>query len=268
MTIDALNPSTRRFDIGGVLGAMGTAIGKNPVTFFGLSLLLLGVPTAILGGVQIFTMGEALRPGYQPRDWGEISRIMAMSGVALLVSLVTTNILQAGLTFGVVSSLRGRTASFQECLSVGLRYFLPALLIGICVGIGVFFGFLLLIVPGVILALGWCVAMPIAVTENKGVFESIGRSWQLTNGYKGQIFVLALIYIGISIVFQMLAGAIGVAFMAVSMQAYMLALQVVIAPLLASVAAVFQSLGAAWFCYVLRSVKEGVGAEELASVFA
>ena len=80
--------------------------------------------------------------------------------------------------------------------------------------------------------------------------------------------MLALIYIGISIVFQMLAGAIGVAFMAVSMQAYMLALQVVIAPLLASVAAVFQSLGAAWFCYVLRSVKEGVGAEELASVFA
>jgi len=109
-------------------------------------------------------------------------------------SFVLQSVLQAALCHGVMSSLLGRRASFADCLRTGVRFVLPAALIGLVTGIACFFGLLCLVVPGVILALGWAVSVPVAVVEERGVFESIGRSWSLTDGYKGQIFLLALIY--------------------------------------------------------------------------
>jgi len=42
----------------------------------------------------------------------------------------------------------------------------------------------ILIVPGIIVALGWAVAGPVYLHENITLFGSFGRSWELTDGYK------------------------------------------------------------------------------------
>ena len=45
-------------------------------------------------------------------------------------------------------------------------------------------GLIFLIVPGLFIYFGWGIFGPIYVNENKGLFESFGRSWELMKGYK------------------------------------------------------------------------------------
>jgi hypothetical protein len=47
----------------------------------------------------------------------------------------------------------------------------------------------MLVVPGVLFSLIFAVAVPAAVAENVGTFESFNRSSGLTNGRKGLIFL-------------------------------------------------------------------------------
>jgi hypothetical protein len=269
MTFQQGGPSSRRFEISGVLSAMGKAVGGNPIVFFGLALLLQGIPAAVVGVIQWSYVGPMYQGGgFMPRtDLADMGRAWAMSAIGALVSIISTNVLQAALTHGVLASLLGRRASFQECLASGLRFFLPALGIGIISGVCMILGLIFFIVPGVLIALTWCVSVPVAVSEGRGVFQSLGRSAFLTDGHKGSIFLLFLIYIGISWVLGLLATALGAAFMAVSMQAYILVVGVIASPIVNSIASVFGASGAASIYYELRSAKEGIGAEQLAQVF-
>ena len=267
MTIEPLTPQTRRFEISNVLRAMSSAIGRNGVVFFGLAALLQGVPTAVVGYVQYVNMAPMLANGPAATDFSQISKLWIFGALGGLVSIVTSNVLLVALTHGMVNSLRGLSSSFADCLSSGVRYFLPAIGIGICVAVCVMFGVVFFIVPGVILGLGWCVAVPVLVTEGRGVFGSIGRSWRLTDGYKGSIFLLGLIYLALSLGLNMVGQAIAGVFMSFGFSIYYLILMAIISPLLLASGSVFGAAGAASAYYELRQVKEGVGVEALASVF-
>lgn len=267
MTIEPLTPQFRRFEISNVLRSTGAAIGRNAAVFFGLAILFQGLPTAILGYFQHSAMAPLLAGEPDAGAFASAMRIWAYTGVGALVSVVFSSVLQVALTHGVVNSLRGQTVSLSECLSSGLRYFLPAVGIGLSVGLCVIFGFVFFIVPGVILALGWCVAVPVLVAESRGVFGSISRAWRLTDGYKGSLFLLGLIFVGLSLVLSTVGQGIAAAFLATGMSTYNLILMAVISPLMATVSSVIGSAGVASAYYELRQVKEGVGVEALAQVF-
>ncbi len=53
-------------------------------------------------------------------------------------------------------------------------------------------GFLMLIVPGVLMALGFTLAEPLVVGERQGPVQALRTSWRRTMGHKGAIFVLLL----------------------------------------------------------------------------
>lgn len=63
--------------------------------------------------------------------------------------------------------------------------------------LGVIFGLALLVVPGIILALGWAISVPIAALEGVGPIDALYRSYRMTRGFKLDIllawFLLALI---------------------------------------------------------------------------
>ena len=111
--------------------------------------------------------------------------------------------LQAAFAFGVVRTLRGGSIGFAEMFAHSLRLLLPAILVALVVALATTVGFLLLIVPGVIVALVLWVAVPAAVVERSGL-RALGRSARLTDGFKGQIFGLALILI----LSQFVAGSV------------------------------------------------------------
>lgn len=75
-------------------------------------------------------------------------------------------------------------------------FFVVELLYGIAVGIG----FMLCIIPGIFISIRWMFAPYIMATENVGITEAFGRSWNMTKGNFWDLFLLGLVAIGIIIV--------------------------------------------------------------------
>lgn len=67
------------------------------------------------------------------------------------------------------------------------------ILLGIVTGILIPIGFLLLIVPGVILLLMWIVSVPSMVVEDRGVFDSMSRSADLTKDNRMRILGVGIL---------------------------------------------------------------------------
>ncbi len=190
---------------------------------------------------------------------------LGLSFVSSILGIVLSFLLQAAITYATVMDLNGRRASFGEALSTGLRSVGPLFVIAIVYGIGVGLGLLLLIVPGLMLLAAWAVIVPSRVIENTPIMTTFSRSSELTRGHRWPIF-------GIYIVFYLGVAAIEYAarpFFGLAMTA-----NVALAPgyfvvlaIVGTLTAVVAATGTACIYYELRSAKEGIGPEHLASVF-
>ncbi len=89
----------------------------------------------------------------------------------------------------------------------------PLLLVSLIFGIGVAIGFVLLIVPGLILMTIWSVVAPVTVLERPGVLRGFGRSRDLVRGNGWNVFgVIVLVYIAVvaaSLVVGIIASPLG-----------------------------------------------------------
>jgi len=73
----------------------------------------------------------------------------------------------------------------------------------------IFIGFLLLVVPGIIAAIGLGFAPYFVIDRAKGPIEALKESWRITKGYKGQLFLFGLALIGINLL-GVLALVVGI----------------------------------------------------------
>jgi hypothetical protein len=84
-------------------------------------------------------------------------------------------------------------------------------LAGLLAAVGITIGFLLVIVPGLILITLWLLIVPAIMLESRGVFESFGRSRQLVSGHGWSVFgvivLTVLILIGVNIVLGIVQAA-------------------------------------------------------------
>ncbi len=65
--------------------------------------------------------------------------------------------------------------------------------VSILSGLGIVLGYLLLIVPGIVLSVRWFLAYVIAVVEDRGVTGSLSESWEVTEGNSWPIFLTGLL---------------------------------------------------------------------------
>jgi hypothetical protein len=187
--------------VGRVFQRAFSTIAHNPIVVLGLALLIGAIPslamTYIFTSAGITPTPNGINANMLPAFWGMIF-------VTGLVSVVISAIVQGALTRATVADSEGHHATFGECISAGLRVILPLIGVAILVGLGVMLGFILLIVPGVILLLMWSVAAPAVVVERDGVFQALGRSRELTRGARwkilGTYLVLAALYWLLSII--------------------------------------------------------------------
>ncbi len=133
----------------------------------------------------------------------------------------------------------------------------PLIGAGILAGLGIGGGFILLIVPGLILLTMWAVIAPAIVIERRGVFDAFGRSRQLVKGQGwpvfGTVVVAYLIGFLAEIVFLLIAN--GIADGAI--------VRIVFSALASTIAAPISALVAAVLYYRLVGLQpppvEGVG---------
>ena len=248
-------PAYGTFDLGRVIQRTFNAISKNGIIFLIGSVLLVGIPS--LG--QVYGQSELING----RSGG-----LAISGISWVLWIVGAYMLQGMVVKVTVAGFNGKAMSIGSAFEAGIKLFLPLLGVGILVGLGTMLGFVLLIVPGIILAVMWSVATAVVAVENRSVTESLERSRQLTKGYRWQIFGLAVVLTLVSLIINMLVGGIGAAtgggFMTGSIS---LGVNMATTALSNILGSVLGAAGVAALYYELRSVKEGVGPEELASVF-
>jgi hypothetical protein len=191
----------------------------------------------------------------------------ASSLVAQLLNLICSPIATGAITYGVFQQMRGGEVSIGDCLRVGLASLIPVFIVALVYGVGVGCGTVLCIIPGILLAVRWAVAVPAAVEERPGVSGAIDRSTYLTEGFRWQVFgilfVIGLINIGLTMV---LMAGFGIA--AGSAEGFENGGYLFAVGLLSILTTGLAATASAVMYYRLRSVKESIDVDQIASVFA
>jgi hypothetical protein len=214
-----------------------------------------------------------------------------LATLGIILILVLYLISQAMVLNAAFQVVNGRPIRLAESLGVGLRRFFPILglaivaalamvayLIGVVAavatlgnlvhspGLTVLASFAAMI-PAVMLYLMWFVATPACVVERQGPIRSLGRSRALTKGHRLKLFGLTLLVLLPGLI---ISGVIAVVVIALGSAA---------APGLGALVARIVSLiwNAVWMAFHailgtvayhdLRAAKEGLGPEQIATVF-
>lgn len=167
-----------------------TIIGVSTATlqsFFVPSLLLTNTPP-----------GQTATPGVV------FTTLIIILFVSALISVVLGSI-ATGIGILISSQIiENKSINLRGLVWIIVKRLLSIWALTIIVGIIVFLGLLALIVPGIILAIMFSLALPVLLIENIGVTESMGRSRQLVGGRWLKSF-------GIYLVMGLIIGVISLA---------------------------------------------------------
>ena len=246
-----------RFEMSNVLELTFSAIGKNALIFFGAATLLVGLPTLLIG---LWSLQLADPYGFASTE----GALVTFAG--FVVSALGGILLQGTVLKAAINGFNGKKTSFGDALATGLGRFLPLLGAGIMVGLGTTLGYILLIVPGVILSIMWVVTAPVIVGEKEGVFSAMGRSRDLTRNHRWAILFLIIVYFIAAWIMTGAASFLGAAVGAAGAteQFYLLA---VVDAVIAVVISVLSSAGISALYFELRTSKEGMVPDQIASIF-
>lgn len=125
---------------------------------------------------------------------GSVGDAVLLAVISVLVSMVGTFWLQGALVFAVDDVRDGRIDTTIGQVFERVRPSLGTLILaGILASIGIAIGFVLFIVPGLVLLTWWCLIVPVVVLEGKPVGESFSRSRELVRGHAWTVFGVVVI---------------------------------------------------------------------------
>lgn len=254
--------SRRRFEMSNVLELTFSAIGKNAGIFFGAAILLVGLPSLLIG---LWSIQFVNNNPYNP--YGSASAEIALLGFAgAIVAWIGSVLMQGTVLKAAINGFNGKKTSFGDALATGFGRFLPLVGAGIVVSIGTALGYILLIVPGVILSIIWVLTAPVIVGEKRNVFSSMQRSRDLTRNHRWAIFFLIIVYLIVVGIISAVSNFVGAAVGAAGATEHFYLLAILDA-VVAVVLGVLSSAGVSALYFELRSSKEGMVPDQIASIF-
>ena len=145
---------------------------------------------------------------------GILVALLSLAGSAGLIlggiiGFTASFVVQTSLIKAVQDIRDGRVdLDLGQTVRAALPYLLPVIGASILAGIGITIGFLLLIVPGLILLTFWCLIVPFIVLAGAGVFQSFGDSMRTVRGYAWRVFGTYVLVFLILIAFGIILGLI------------------------------------------------------------
>lgn len=190
------------------------------------------------------------------------------TGTALLgwlVGSVTGALASAMVAHGVLQDLGGRRFSVARSFAAVVRRPLPVIGVGVWVGLAVTLGSVALVIPGLVAACVWSLAVPACVAERTGVFASLSRSRRLTRGHRWLVFaaVIPLLAVTVAVAITVKLGELNAGPHDVRGLAAMPITQLGILSLAAAFAAVLKAV----VYWQLRTAKEGAEFDTITAVF-
>src|SRR2546422_276121 len=136
-------------------------------------------------------------------------------GAIFIVNIVFSTIAEGSAIKLASEQITKGEANLGAAIKLAISRLLSIWALSIIVVIIVFLGTLALVVPGIILAIMFSLALPVLLIENKGVTESMGRSRQLVSHRWGKTFgtflVLGIIVLIASLIFSAITAPLGIA---------------------------------------------------------
>jgi hypothetical protein len=171
-----------KLDLGRVVRDTLAVTGKRPAFVIGLAFLLSGLPS-FFGGVFA---SHHMHSGFY--------FFSGLGALHVILLILLSSFLSASLYRLSLGELEGQTPTANEVFASGAQLFLPLFAVNLIFFLAVCVGLLLLVVPGVMLALAWCVAGPALIDRRTGITQSFGESAQLTRGNRWRLLGLFLLF--------------------------------------------------------------------------
>jgi hypothetical protein len=253
------------FDIGRVMQRSFAVFGREGLPMAALAVLLVGVPQAIWMAMLRSTMPVTTPVGGM---WdAQVARVMSSlfsvpMALGILALFLCTTIFHIAAIRFLAQRETGQGGTLGEALKAARGLLLPVVAVMLLGYLGVTVLMLLFIVPGVVMALSWLVAIPVMVNERTGIVEAYRRSRALAQGSRGRMFVAGLLILVMTVLLSMVIalaadGTAGVPVVPMVRQG------------LVAVLSAMMHAGFVASVYVeLRQVREGFAVPTLAEVFA
>jgi len=217
------------FRIGPVLSRTASLFARNFPTYVAVTTMA-GLPP-LLVGILVPASPVTLANPFQNASVGAVTSVL---------TIVLGVLSQAIVLYGALQAMSGRPVRLADCVTVGLRRFLPLIGLAICVG-GAMLAYLAflglavvgliqmipqalqmvpqalvlvtlagvsLFIPLPIFYLMWFVGTPACVVERLGPLRSMGRSRGLTKGYRWKLLGLLLAVLIPALIVAGVTGAV------------------------------------------------------------
>lgn len=113
--------------------------------------------------------------------------------LTLVISVLTWAVLTGAITRAAAGTFLGRDLQMDESYRYGIARLGSIILVGLLAGLAVIAGFILLVIPGIIvLTRLWC-SIPALVIEDRRGRQALGRSWNLVKGFGWPVFGTILV---------------------------------------------------------------------------
>jgi hypothetical protein len=137
-----------------------------------------------------------------------------------LITILVDPIYSVAVIFYLAAVVSGEKIGTTTLWRLGIKFWLPYLTMSILFGLSVMAGFILLIVPGIILAIRWSFgAFDLLLCQSKP-YQALGNSWTATKSYvgvlfKGYMILIVILYIPsvlLTILMESLLGKTSISF--------------------------------------------------------
>jgi ABC-type phosphate transport system permease subunit len=121
-----------------------------------------------LGFTVVVTGPSLMMRNFQPSQSSQAALAAQLFGwiaVAVVAWIILYTLGEAAVLYMAFQSMRGRLVSVVEALRKGLSRFWAIVGLAIQASLGIWVGLILLVVPGIMLAVRWSVALPACVVE-------------------------------------------------------------------------------------------------------
>jgi hypothetical protein len=168
----------RAMSVGEILDGAFTLFRSYFSTLIAIAIICIGVPTLL--NIYVTMTGGQLE---RPLLWLTAALLKGLGGLPA-----------AGATVWAISEIYlGRRPSVGDALGYAFGRVWKLFVAGLAKYLIIILGLLLFFVPGIIAACGYAVVVQVVVLEDlRSGTDALGRSWQLTKGYKGKAFNLGV----------------------------------------------------------------------------
>ncbi|MEL6204000.1 MAG: hypothetical protein AAFR47_01635 [Pseudomonadota bacterium] len=199
------------FGVGAVISESFSIFFKRliPILIVGFVVFFLAsLVSALLLGMDVAT-GQTDPFGIDPTGdlTGPTGGEIAGFFVSALFGLIAYSLMVSVFVLLAYDAKLGRPARLGGYFGAALPVIVPTIVLSVVMWILIVFGFLLLIVPGLWLAALFSVVIPAIVIERAG-YSALGRSAQLTKGYRWSIVGVYAVMFLIVIVVSLILGAV------------------------------------------------------------